>query len=202
MCTWCFCCGIRALFFIFIGLIIIHVDLTEMEGEASKALSDKADSFHSLRNPSCSCHHCTECWLPADLTLVAGGDSPSAVIDFSSIFSSFVSSSTAVFSISCFFSGLAVLAILQDKNQRVTKVESCFPFRKYMQYSTHHENNQLAGIPILNSASIPGSTLSSSAGKGRGSDLFLFYGVPYFAAFSMACVCVCVSENAHFRSVS
>lgn len=36
--TWCFCCGIRALFFVFIGLIIIHVDLTEMEGEASKSL--------------------------------------------------------------------------------------------------------------------------------------------------------------------
>lgn len=60
MFTWCFCCGIRTLFFAFIGLIIIHVDLTEMEGEASKALSDKADSFHSLRNPSCWCHHCTE----------------------------------------------------------------------------------------------------------------------------------------------
>lgn len=57
--TWCFCCGIRALFFVFIGLIIIHIDLAEMEGEASKPLSDKADSSHSLRNPSCSCHHCT-----------------------------------------------------------------------------------------------------------------------------------------------
>lgn len=50
------------------------------------------------------------------LTLVVGGDSPSAVMDFSSIFSSLLSS-TAGFSItSCFFSGLAVLAGQQEKN--------------------------------------------------------------------------------------
>lgn len=58
--TWCFCCRIRTLFFIFIGLIIIHVDLTEMEGEAAKTLSDKVEGFHSVRNPSHSCHHCTK----------------------------------------------------------------------------------------------------------------------------------------------
>lgn len=54
--------------------------------------------------------------LKKPLTLVVGGDSPSAVMDFSSIFSSLVSS-TAGFSItSCFFSGLAVLAGQQEKN--------------------------------------------------------------------------------------
>ena len=95
------------------------------------------------------------CWLAADLTLVAGGDSPSAVIDFSSIFSSFVSSSTAVFSISCFFSGLAVLTILQYKKQRVTKLKNCFPVSNFVYYSTHHENHQLASTSILSSAYIP-----------------------------------------------
>lgn len=143
-----------------------------------------------------------ECWLPADLTLVAGGDSPSAVIDFSSIFSSFVSSSTAVFSISCFFSGLAVLAILQDKNQRVTKVEKLLPFQGLLVVQ-HTAWEQSAGWHLHSEFSFhsSGSTLSSSAGKGRGSDVFL-YSVLYFVAFSMACVCVCVCANAYFRSVS
>lgn len=54
--------------------------------------------------------------LKKALTLVVGGDSPSAVMDFSSILSSLVSS-TAGFSItSCFFSGLAVLAGQREKN--------------------------------------------------------------------------------------
>lgn len=51
-------------------------------------------------------------WL---LTLVVGGDSPSAVMDFSSIFSSLVSSTAGFSTISCFFSGLAVLAGQQEE---------------------------------------------------------------------------------------
>lgn len=49
------------------------------------------------------------------LTLVVGGDSPSAVMDFSSIFSSLVSSTAGFSTTSCFFSGLAVLAGQQEK---------------------------------------------------------------------------------------
>lgn len=56
-------------------------------------------------------------WL---LTLVVGGDSPSAVMDFSSIFSSLVSSTAGFSIISCFFSGLAVLA-----GQQVEKLKGC-----------------------------------------------------------------------------
>lgn len=64
--TWCFCCGIWALFFIFIGLIIIHVDLTETE-EEKKPLSDKAE-FSFPQKPKLfmpSLHK--EWWLAADL---------------------------------------------------------------------------------------------------------------------------------------
>lgn len=55
-------------------------------------------------------------WL---LTLVVGGDSPSAVIDFSSIFSSLVSSTAGFSTTSCFFSGLAVLAGQQEEKLNV-----------------------------------------------------------------------------------
>lgn len=44
------------------------------------------------------------------LTLVVGGDSPSAVMDLSSIFSSLASSTAGGSSTSRFLSGLAVLA--------------------------------------------------------------------------------------------
>lgn len=54
------------------------------------------------------------------LTLVVGGDSPSAVMDFSSIFSSLVSSTAGFSTTSCFFSGLAVLAGQQEK-----KIKGC-----------------------------------------------------------------------------
>lgn len=64
---------------------------------------------------------------PWPLTLVAGGDSPSAVMDFSSIFSSLVSSTAGFSTTSCLFSGLAVLAGQQEGKERdVTRlIGSC-----------------------------------------------------------------------------
>lgn len=134
------------------------------------------------------------CLLTAGLTLVAGGDSPSAVIDFSSIFSSFVSSSTAVFSISCFFSGLAVLTILRDKKQSY-KAEKLFPFQK-IHVVQHTWQEWSAGWHLHSESGLhtSTSTLSSSAGKSRDPDLILYTSF-YFIVFSLACVCVCVCTH-------
>lgn len=64
-------------------------------------------------------------WRGRPLTLVAGGDSPSAVMDFSSIFSSLVSSTAGFSTTSCFFSGLAVLA--KERDAEWNRVLPCGP---------------------------------------------------------------------------